>query len=333
MFDTVGVFIIIVLITLFGYLTTRVWKLRNAFLKWCSVVITGLLTLISTTLLVLALVGFYKLNERFNNPVANTQVARTATQIARGEQLANICASCHTSDVQLPLSGTNFVAKFDFPPMGTLYAPNLTPSGDITDWTDGEVIRAIREGVHKNGRALLIMPANNFRNMSDNDVQALVAYLRSQPATGGTTPTNQFNLLGALFINLSDFRTAQEPAGSVTAPQPGTPEYGKYMVDVIGCRSCHGDQLQGKVDNGQPGPPPGPNLTLIIPQWSEEQFMNFFNTGKLPGGKTVPTLTLPSGFTEPKMPWPMVRAATTDDELKAMYAYLHSLPPVEGPAK
>jgi cytochrome c553 len=285
------------------------------------------------SLLVLALVGFYKLNERFNNPVANTQVTRTAAQIARGEQLAHICTSCHTSDGRLPLSGTNFVAKFDLPPLGTLYAPNLTPSGDITDWTDGEVIRAIREGVHKNGRALLIMPANNFRNMSDDDVQALVAYLRSQPATGGTTPTNQFNLLGALFINLSDFRTAQEPAGSVTAPQPGTPEYGKYMVDIIGCRSCHGDQLQGKVDNGQPGPPPGPNLTLIIPQWSEEQFMTFFNTGVLPGGKTVPILTLPSGFTEPKMPWPMARAATTDDELKAMYAYLHSLPLVEGPSK
>jgi cytochrome c553 len=281
----------------------------------------------------LALVGFYKLNERFNNPVANTQVTRTAAQIARGEQLAHICTSCHTSDGRLPLSGTNFVAKFDLPPLGTLYAPNLTPSGDITEWTDGEVIRAIREGVHKNGRALLIMPANNLRNMSDDDVQALVAYLRSQPATGGTTPTNQFNLLGALFINLSDFRTAQEPAGSVTAPQPGTPEYGKYMVDIIGCRSCHGDQLQGKVDTGQPGPPPGPNLTLIIPQWSEEQFMTFFNTGVLPGGKTVPILTLPSGFTEPKMPWPMARAATTDDELKAMYAYLHSLTPVEGLAK
>jgi hypothetical protein len=157
--------------------------------------------------------------------------------------------------------------------------------------------------------------------------------LRSQPGAGGPTPTNQFNLLGAIFMNLSDFRTAQQPVGSVTAPQPGTPEYGKYMVDVIGCRSCHGDQLQGKVDNGQPGPPPGPNLTKIVPQWTEEQFMTFFNTGQLPGGGTVPILTLPSGFSSPRMPWPEVRAVATDDELRAMYAYLHNLPPVEGPAK
>jgi cytochrome c553 len=333
MFDIPGVLILVVLVAVFGFVATRAWRLKNGFLKWGGVVLASLLTLIPAALLALALIGFYKLNQQHNNPVANIKVAGTAAQIARGQQLANICVSCHTSDNRLPLSGVNFVAKFAAPPVGTLYAPNLTPSGNIQDWTDGEVIRAIREGVHKNGRSLFIMPADNFRNMSDDDVQAVVAYLRSQPATGGPTPNNQFNLFGALFINLFDFRTAQKPVGQVPAPQPGTPEYGKYMVDVIGCRSCHGAQLQGRLDNGKPGPPPGPNLTQMVPGWTEEQFMTFFNTGKLPGGGTVPTLTLPSGLTEPRMPWPMVRAATTDDELKAMYAYLHSLPPVESPTK
>lgn len=333
MFDTVGVLILIALIGLFGFLTSRAWRLKNAVLRWAGAALAGLLTLIPTALLVLALIGYYKLNQGHDNPVVDVKVAGTPEQIARGAKLANVCASCHTATGQLPLSGANFGAKFDLPPLGTLYAPNLTPAGDITGWTDGEVIRAIREGVHKNGRSLLVMPAENFRNMSDDDVQALVAYLRSQPAAGGPTPTNQFNLLGALFINLADFRTAQQPVGSVTAPQPGTPEYGKYMVDVIGCRSCHGDQLQGKVDSGQPGPPPGPNLTKIVPQWTEEQFMTFFNTGRLPDGGTVPILTLASGFSEPKMPWPEVRAAATDDELKAIYTYVHSLPLVEGPAK
>jgi cytochrome c553 len=331
MFDTTGVLILVVLIALFGFLTTRAWRLRNAILKWGSVVITGLVTLILTALLVLGLIGFYKLNERHDNPVANIQVAGTPAQIARGQQLAHLCVKCHTSNGQLPLSGVNFLAKFAGPPLGRLYAPNLTPGGNIDDWTDGEVIRAIREGLHKNGRSLLIMGAK--KALSDDDVQALVAYLRSQPATGEPTPTNAFDLFGALFINLFDFRSAQPPVGHVTGPQPRTPEYGKYMVDVIGCRACHGDQLQGKVDTGAPGPPPGPNLTKIVPQWTEEQFMTFFNTGTLPGGGTVPILTLPSGFSEPRMPWSEVRADTTDDELKAMYAYLHSLPPVGGPAK
>ena len=333
MFDTVGVLIVIVLIALFGFLTARAWKLRNAILKWGGVIVAGLLTLISTAILVLALVGFTNLNERFDNPVANIQVTGTAAQIARGEQLAHICTNCHTAEGQLPLSGTNFIAKFPSPPLGILYGPNLTPAGDIKDWTDGELIRAIREGVHKDGRSLIIMPAETLRNLSDDDVQALVAYLRSQPPTGEPTPTNKLNLFGAVFINVFDLLTAQPPVGSVTTPQSGTPDYGKYMVDIMGCRECHGDQLQGKLDQGQPGPPPGPNLTLIVPQWTEEQFITFFNTGKLPGGKTVPIVTFPSGFSEPRMPWSTVRAATTDEELKAMYAYLHSLQPVEGPAK
>jgi hypothetical protein len=136
MFDTAGVLIIIVLIVLFGFLTNRAWKLKNAILKWGGVIAAGLLTLISTASLVLALVGFYKLNERFDSPIANTRVMGTAAQIARGEQLAHTCTNCHTTDGQLPLSGTNFIAKFSFPPLGTLYAPNLTPTGDITDWTD-----------------------------------------------------------------------------------------------------------------------------------------------------------------------------------------------------
>jgi len=226
------------------------------------------------------------------------------------------------------------VAKFEFPPVGTLYAPNLTPSGNIADWTDGEVIRAIREGIDQDGRSLLIMPSVNFRNMSDDDVHALVAYLRSQPAEGEPAPDTQFNLLGAIFMNLSDFRVAQQSVGHVTAPpQADTSAYGKYLVDVMGCRDCHGDQLQGKVENGQPGPPPGPNLTQIVPQWTEAEFVTFFNTGTLPGGSKVPILTLKSGFSEPRMPWQMVRAATTDDELKALFTYLHNLPPVAGPTQ
>ncbi len=246
MFDIVGILILIVVIAVFGFLTTRAWKIKNPFLKWVGVFLTGLLTLIPAALLVLALVGFSKLNKHYDNPVAAIQVAGNPAQIARGEQLAHACSSCHSPGNELPLSGSNFGVKFEMPPMGTLYAPNLTPSGDINDWSDGELIRAIREGVHKDGRSLLIMPSDNFRNLSDEDVQALVAYLRSQPATGGPTPNNQFNMLGAVFMNLSDFRTAQQPAGRVTAPQAGTAEYGKYMVDVLGCRSCHGDQLTGQ---------------------------------------------------------------------------------------
>ncbi len=245
--NIIWLLVLVAIVVLFAWLTRRAWGSKHKILKWPALLLSGLLTLVLALVLVVVLIGFYKLNEQHNNPVANIQVTRTPAQIARGEKLAHICVRCHTSDDQLPLSGVNFLAKFAGPPVGTLYAPNLTPSGNIKDWSDGEVIRAIREGVHRDGRSLLILPAEDFRNLSDDDVQALVAYLRSQPATGGSTPTNEFNLFGALFINLFDLRTAQQPAGSVTAPPAGTREYGKYMVDVIGCRGCHGKQLEGKV--------------------------------------------------------------------------------------
>ena len=333
MVDIIGITILIVLMVLFAFMSIRACKLKNAAVKWIGSILAGLLTLTAMALLILGGIGFYKLNERYDNPIPTMHVAGTPDQIARGAQLANICVSCHTPGNQLPLSGTDFVAKFGLPPVGMLYAPNLTPAGAIKDWSDGEVIRAIREGVYRDGRSLLIMPANNFRNMSDEDVLALVAYLRAQPVTGGPTPKTQLNLFGAIFTDFIDFRTAQPPVADVSSPQPGTPEYGKYMVDIIGCRDCHGAQLQGRVDNGQPGPPAGPNLTAIIPNWSEAQFMTYFNTGTLPGGGQTPMLMLPSGFTEPRMPWPMVRAATTDDELKDIYTYLHGLALVATPAQ
>ncbi|MDE3091307.1 MAG: cytochrome c, partial [Chloroflexota bacterium] len=290
--NIIGVLILITLVVLFAWLTRRAWGSKHKILKFPVLILTGLLTLLFALVTVLVLVGFFKLYQPHNNPVANVQVARTSAQIARGEKLANICMSCHSPGNQLPLSGSDFVAKFSYLPVGTFYAPNLTPSGNIKDWNEGEVIRAIREGVHKDGRSLLVMPSDSFRNMSDEDIQAVVAYLRSQPAVGNPTPTNEFNLMAALFVNLMDLQTAQAPVARVAMPKPSTKEYGKYMVDIIGCQSCHGDQLQGKPDNGQPGPPPGPNLTLIVPQWTEEQFMTFFNTGKLPSGATVPILTL-----------------------------------------
>lgn len=333
MFDFLGVGILVLLMVVIGFLTFRAWKAKNRWLKWIGTFLSGMLTLIPTVLLVLALIGFTKLNKHYNNPVDEVRVAGTPDQIARGEKLANICVGCHSPDNQLPLSGSNFTVKFDFPPLGTLYAPNLTPSGDINDWTDGEVIRAIREGIHKSGRSLLVMPSATMRNVSDEDVQALVAYLRSQPAKGDPTPETQFNVLGAIFMNLSDFRTVQPPVSHVTTPKTGTPAYGKYLVNIFGCSDCHGDQLQGKVETGQPGPPPGPNLTLIVPQWTEAEFMNLFNTGTLPGGSKVPILTLKSGFSSPRMPWTEFRAAATDDELKSMYTYLHSLPPLESPTR
>jgi cytochrome c553 len=322
MFDFVGVSVLAGLAVLFGWLAARAWQAKRAWVKWSGVIVSGLLTLVCGLTFALALVGFYKLNAPHANPVGEVNVAGTAAQIARGRKLAGMCAECHAAHGELPLSGQNFF-EGGGPPMGTIYAPNLTPAGNINGWTDGEVIRAIREGVHKSGRSLIIMPAEIYRHLSDEDVQALVAYLRSQPAVGEASPPTQFNTVGAVMLNLfPSALTAQAPVGPVPAvPEGVTPEYGHYLVSIAACALCHGEDLGGLTESS--GPPPGPNLTTVVPKWTEAEFVTFFRTGKLPSGSPI----------SDKMPWKMVGDFASDNDLKAMYAYLHSLPPVEGSTK
>jgi mono/diheme cytochrome c family protein len=85
------------------------------------------------------------------------------------------------------------------------------------------------------------------------------------------------------------------------------------------CQLCHGENLGGLTETY--GPPLGPNLTKVVPQWTEEQFITFFRTGQIPQGAVI-------GET---MPWEILSEMLSDDDLKAMYAYIKSLPPVEGP--
>jgi mono/diheme cytochrome c family protein len=324
MFDFVGVGVLVVLLVLFGWLLTRAWGAKNAILKWGGALLTGLLTLVVGLVLVVALVGFYRLNATYPNPVSDLQVEGTPEQIARGERYAHLCAGCHSSTAQLPLNGQNFAEGG--PPIGTLYAPNLTPT-HLADWSDGEIIRAIREGVGRDGRSLIIMPANLFHNMADEDVKAIVAYLRSQPPVEPDTPPKNISLVGALFVNIAPLFTAQPPITEpiVAPPEGPTAEYGTYLVSVVGCTDCHGANLAGGAAGGL-GPPPGPNLTQIVPNWTEEQFITFFRTGVDPEGNNI----------DPgMMPWKEYSDAFSEGDLEfqAIYAYLHGLTPIEGPAQ
>lgn len=329
MFDFVGVLVLAVLAALFGFLAARAWGAKNAWAKWVGVIVSGLLTLAFTLLLGLGLYGYYRLNAKQANPVAEVQVAGTAEQIARGEQLAQFCKECHSPNRQFPLAGRNFLAPAEGsegggpPPVGALYAPNLTPA-HLNRWSDGEIVRAIREGVGQDGRALIIMPSEVYRYLSDNDVQALVAFLRSQPTVEPDTPKSRLNMLGAILTGVGMVPFTNQPpiTQPILAPPPGTSaEYGKYLVSILYCQLCHGEQLNGGVAGN--GPPPGPNLTQVMSNWTEDQFIALLREGKLPSGEALGE----------EMPWEVLGASMSDEDLKAVYAYLHNLTPLEGPTK
>jgi mono/diheme cytochrome c family protein len=322
----INVLVIILLVLLAGvfvFLAVRALHSRRAWIKWPGVVLSGLLALVLLAVTVVALLGFYKLNNPpYKYTVADVKVDLTQDRVARGERLAHICIDCHSSTGSLPLDGSkdDFLSDPSAPPVGSLWAPNLTPGGPLKDWSDGEVLRAIREGVDNKGRALVIMPSMAMHNMSDEDAMTLVAYLRSQPAVDRPLPARNINVIGAIFFGAGMFPTsAQTPITSaIVAPPKGTPEYGNYLVSATGCRDCHGQNLDGVVQGGGPS---GPNITVIVPTWSEAQFIQYFRTSADPitGRKISPD----------SMPVPSYDAALTDEELSDMYKYLSKLPRVE----
>jgi cytochrome c553 len=315
--NIVSLLVLVLLVVLFAWLATRAWRAKRALVKWPGVILAGLLTLIFGAITVVAVLGLVKLEARHTNPVADLKVAGTAEQIARGGQLAWGCADCHSPAQEPPLGGSteNFLAGG--PPLGAMYAPNLTPGGPLKGWTDGEIVRAIREGVDPSGRTLVIMPSQAYRNFSDADVQALAAYLRAQPAVDNPQPARNLNVLAALFLGTGMFPTsAQPPAGSVAAPPAGpTAAYGKYLISSVGgCADCHGAKLDGVPSNSFA--PPAPSLKPFAAGMSEAQFMRVFRSGLRPDGSQVGE----------GMPWKNIGKAMSDDDLRAVQAYLKTLP-------
>jgi mono/diheme cytochrome c family protein len=308
-----SILLVLALAIAFGWLTWRAWRLRQPVLRWIGVTLGGLLTLAFAFVTVVSGIGLYRLQARHPNPVPALQVS-ASPDLARGERLSNLCAGCHSTTTMLPLDGASdsFLG-----PLGALYPPNLTPAGTIRDWSDGEVVRAIREGVGRDGRGLIIMPSETLRYLSDADAQAIVAYMRSQPAVQHPTPPTEMSLLGASIIGLGQLPiNVQPPTGSVQAPPLApTPEYGEYMTNISGCRVCHGENLTGGTPSDF-GPAAGPNLVPIVSAWTPDQFVRTIRTGTDPFGRAL----------DPQaMPWRETSRAMQDDELRAIHAYIRRL--------
>jgi mono/diheme cytochrome c family protein len=253
----------------------------------------------------------------YSNPVPNITVARTPEQLARGQYMVTAlpgCAGCHSSQPSATPPILDGARVADLDALGNFNAPNLTPGGPTKDWSDGQIIRAIREGLDKDGHPLTLMPSPDYHSMSDDDVQAVVAYLRSQPAVPGNPGGVSLSFLGTVIIGTGGFPLSnQPPAGTITAPPRGpTSAYGQYLVSMGGCRTCHGPALDAQ--NIPQGPPPGPSLR-IVKFWTDADFISTMRTGIDPAKHQL----------SDEMPWRDFGKGT-DDDLKAIYQYVISFP-------
>jgi mono/diheme cytochrome c family protein len=292
-------------------------------LKWIGIVLgslIGLLVLVFAVLYLIGSVKWNKLHGMYEVPVETISIPTDRASILRGEHIATIrmCRHCHLENLSGQTAGA--------PILVTLSVPNLTPgAGGIgATNTDEDWVRAIRHGVGHDGRGLVLMPSRVWYYLSDEDLGALIAYLKSLPPVDNELTKTDLGPLGRVMLTLGQLPPEIEPNVLVIdhdgprpgAPQPGlTVEYGKYLAST--CALCHGDYLNGQTVREGPNVYVALNLTRggEMKGWSEEQFITTMRSGVTPSGHKL------NDF----MPWKYF-GQMTDDELRAVWSYLQSLP-------
>ena len=291
--------------------------------KWIKRVGIGIGALVGLVLLLVAVaygVSSRRLGREWNVAGTSLNVTRDPAQVARGKHLATAvskCTECHAED----LGGKVFI---DGMPMGVLIASNLTAGrgGVLPRYTDAQLDAAIRHGVRSDGRGLLIMPSDEFQHLSDDDVAAIIAYLRSVPPVDRQLAASKVGPLGHVLFATNQLplmpaeNIDHSPRARQAPPRGATREYGEYLVRVGGCTGCHGPDLAGTSGHG----PPSPNITPAGSpgSWTEADWFRAMREGKRPDGSAI----------QPPMPWKAV-GMMSDDEMRAMWMYLRTVPPVE----
>jgi mono/diheme cytochrome c family protein len=266
----------------------------------------------------------------------------TAARLERGEYLVeNVaqCLFCHSeydpSAEGLPIKRETRGAGRSWESEGLpwLQVPNITADADTGagSWSDDALARAIREGIGHDGRTLFpVMPYRNYRRMSDEDLASIVVYIRTVPAVRRASPPSEIPFPVNRFINLEPQRI-DEP---IPPPDVSTPaKRGEYLLTIASCGECHtpmtpeGQFLPGMFMAGgnmivheQRTPAAAANLTSSpsgIPYYTEGLFLEVMRTGRVRERKL-----------SDNMPWFHYKGMT-DEDLKAIFAYLQTLAPVE----
>ena len=320
MHNVIGLVVLISIAALLVWSSIRALRIKGRLLKWSSMGLAALLAAAVSLASALTIAGLHKLHAR-SAPIPELSVGRTPEQVHRGQAIADsFCSACHSKTG--PLSGGEDIGDHFPIPVGSFVAANLTPAGRLGHWSDGEIFRAIRNSVDADGNWLIVMSYTNAGKLSDHDIRALIAYLRSRPATGRETgdPPDRLNLLGVIMLGAGMLPGPKPTStGVITAPPKGpTARYGEYILSYQDCRACHGADLTGGVE-GQLGPV-GPGLALVK-EWKLEQFVSTMRTGTDPGGHEL----------SKEMPWRPI-GKMDDEELGAIYEYLIHLPDFQSSA-
>jgi mono/diheme cytochrome c family protein len=285
-----------------------------------GLVLGSLLGIVLLAGVVLYMIGNARLNKVYDFPASNITLPDDAASIEYGKHRVEIlCQGCHGED----LSGEE--NWFSAGPLGTIDSANLTAGagGVGREFTTEDFVSAVRHGIGRDGKAIFMTAVPSTAHLSDEDLGAIIAYLKTVPPVDRQLEGERFTPLAKILLAAGLLDKLPVEAVShevnVTAPEKAaTAEYGEYIVNTNDCRICHGPELNG-------GPFPDPTITKISPNltpggelgfWSEEDFMNVIRTGVTPSGHQL----------DPEfMPWPSY-SKFYNEELQAIWLYLQSLP-------
>jgi mono/diheme cytochrome c family protein len=315
--------------------------------------VVGIVVLVIVALAAIG-VSYLALKKPAQRPASAEKFEATPERLARGEYLAkhvSLCLDCHSEHTMayaLPMKpdrigvgGFIWNKEIGFP--GTLAAPNLTQENDtgLGKWTDGEIVRAFREGVDRNGKALFpIMPYGHYREMSDEDAKSLVVYLRTLKPIRYESPAKKLDVP----LNFIEKFIPKPLAGPVTAPDRSDPvKYGKYLTQIAACAECHtpkddkGNPLPGKeLAGGFEMHTPWfrvitanitPHPSTFMGRATKEEFIGRFRAFSNFTAENAPPA--PKGKNT-LMPW-IELSGLTDEDLGAIYDYLKTVTPVDNP--
>jgi len=320
MLTLMGPVAVLALAALFAWAGARSWHIRHRLLRLSAVVCSALLCLACGSAGVLGTVGLFKLHAR-RALVPEVRVAGTPEQIRRGGMIAaSFCGGCHERNDAL--IGGYDLGNYLSVPLGRFITSNLTPAGELGRWSDGEIFRAIRNSIGRDGDWLIIMSLTSSGNLSDEDIQSLIAYLRQLPTAGRATPhaPDRLNPLGLMMLGAGVLDGKPVLSGVLTAPPRGpNSRYGEYLLSYQDCRGCHGATLAGSVPGGRAAL--GPALDRVR-SWKREEFIATMRTGVDPQGHELTSA----------MPWRPL-GMMDDEALSAIYEYLAHLPLAQSVAR
>jgi len=291
--------------------------------KWIGLALGAVVVII-----IAVTVTFYARTSRIVNKKYATAAARPlyvptdSATVANGRHLAISvagCAECHGQHLE-------GLVVVDDPAFGRLYSPNITRGkGGLPDGFDIVAFeRALRHGNRHDGTSLWVMPAYHFCYLGDEDVAALWAYVSSVPPVDKEWPQRKLGPIGNMLMAQGKLVLLTAPVVDKSDPPPPKPKpdttaaYGSYLVHVS-CIGCHRQNLSGgPIFTAPPDWAPAANITRggALANYTEAAFFNTLRTGKRPGGDSLNVI----------MPWRGI-GTMSDDELRAVWNYLQSVPP------